>query len=521
MANYAGSTTSLWLAEVRPLELEPLAEDVIADACVVGAGIAGITAAYLLARDGLSVVVLDDGPVGGGMTCRTSAHLCDALDDRYHELERLHGGDGARLAAASHGAAIDRIGRLVVEEAIDCDFERVDGYLFAAEEHGPEELGREFEAASRAGLEVALVDRSPFEHWSGPALRFPRQGQFHPLRYLAGLTRACLARGGRIYTGSHAARFQGGSDARVATSDGHMVRTRSIVVATNSPVNDRVAMHTKQHAYVTYVVALRVPRDSVPRALAWDTCDPYHYVRLHRPADDPEHDVLLVGGADHRTGQSNDGALRLIQLERWARERFPVAGLVLEGWSGQILEPVDSLGYAGRNPMDEVNVYLVTGDSGNGLTHGTLGAMIVADLVAGRANPWAELYDPARKRLRAATDYVRENVNVAGQYADWVTGGDVASPDQIPPGEGAVIRRGATKVACWRRPDGACVERSAICPHLRGVLAWNSLEKTWDCPAHGSRFAADGTVLQGPANSDMSEAPAEKPRKRAKERSGG
>jgi Rieske Fe-S protein len=277
-----------------------------------------------------------------------------------------------------------------------------------------------------------------------------------------------------------------------------------VVVATNVPVNDRVAIHTKQAPYMTYVIGARVPRGAVPRVLAWDTGDPYHYVRV---AGLDEDDVLIVGGEDHKSGQADDAGQRHERLESWTRSRFPMAGEVAFRWSGQVMEPVDYLSFTGRNPMDADNVYIHTGDSGMGLTHGTIAGMLLSDLIRGRDNPWARLYDPSRKPVGAARDYAAENLNVARQYADWLTPGEVASADEIARESGAIMRRGLDKIAVCRDAQGALHERSAVCPHLGCIVHWNDAAKTWDCPCHGSRFDCDGHLLNGPANRDL--APAE------------
>src|SRR5215213_399106 len=283
MKDDSGETTSAWWAAGGTPRFQPLVADARADVCVVGAGIAGLTTAYLLAREGKSVVVLDDGPVAGGETARTTAHLVNALDDRYYELERLHGARGARLAAESHTAAVDQIEEIVEREGIDCDFRRLDGYLCVGPGQSTEQLGEELRAAHRCGLtEVKYVERLPYEPYDfGAALHFPYQGQFHILKYMGGLARAFTRLGGRIHTRTHADKIEGGDDgARVTTSEGHVVGSSAVVVATNTPVNDVVSIHTKQAPYRTYVVGARVPKGSVPRALLWDTEDPYHYVRL-------------------------------------------------------------------------------------------------------------------------------------------------------------------------------------------------------------------------------------------------
>ena len=493
------STTSVWLSTAQVPSYSPLTSDTSADVCVVGGGIAGLTVAYLLAQVGKSVVVVEDGAIGSGMTGVTTAHLVNALDDRYFELERFHGERGSRLAAESHTAAIDRIESIVARERIACDFARLDGYLFCAPEHDEAYLDRELAAIHRSGLHnVAKIGRTPLSFDTGPCLRFPSQAQFHPVKYLSGLAEAIERGGGRIYAGTHATQITGGSAASVSTTGG-TVKAGSIVVATNVPVNDLVVVHTKQAPYMTYVIGAQLPRDAVPLALFWDTGDPYHYVRVQQGVDS-DHDLLIVGGEDHKSGQADDIEERHPRLEAWARERFPSMGDVVYRWGGQVMEPVDGLAFIGHNPMDHENVYMVTGDSGNGLTHGTIAGILLTDLILKRHNPWEALYDPGRITLRAAGEFAKEAVNTAAQYADWVTAGDVASPDEIAKDSGAVIRRGAAKVAIYRDATGELHERSAVCPHLGCIVAWNPAEKTWDCPCHGSRFDKFGVVINGPAN---------------------
>jgi len=495
-----GTTTSVWMATkiaARP----SLTEDITADVCVVGAGIAGLTTAYLLAREGQSVVVLDDGPIASGETSRTTAHLVNALDDRYFEIEDMHGEKGARLAAESHTAAIDRIESIIAKENIDCDFERLDGYLFVPPGDSTDVLDKELKAAHRAGLtEVERVERAPLDGFdTGACLRFPRQAQFHPLKYLDTLAQAIEANGGRIFNKSHAKEFKDGAPGQVVTDKGHVVSAGAIVVATNTPVNDWVAIHTKQAAYRTFVIGLRVSKGSVIKALYWDTPDPYHYVRLQ---DAGEYEVLIVGGEDHKTGQADDADERFAKLEAWARDRFAAAKEVAFRWSGQIMEPIDGLAFIGRNPGDK-NIYVVTGDSGNGMTHGTIAGILLTDFIQGRENEWATLYDPSRVSLKAAAEFAKENLNVAAQYRDYATGGDVDAVSEIASDTGALMRDGLKKLAVYRDSHGKLHKCSAVCPHLGCIVDWNSTEKTWDCPCHGSRFDPYGKILNGPAIADL------------------
>jgi glycine/D-amino acid oxidase-like deaminating enzyme/nitrite reductase/ring-hydroxylating ferredoxin subunit len=503
MAESSGTRESIWLETAASPQRPTLSTNANADVCIVGAGISGLSTAYLLARGGNSVIVLDDGTIGSGETGRTTAHVVNVLDDRYGEIERLHGQEGSRRAAESHTKAIDQIEAIVNEEQIDCDFSRLDGYLFVPPGDDPSLLDEELTASRRAGLqEVTKVARAPLPSFdTGPCLRFPRQAQFHPLKYLAGLATAIEARGGRIFTATHASEIKGGKVATIKTPKG-IVTAKAVVVATNTPVNNTVAVHTKQAAYRTYVVAMRLADGSVPRALYWDTPDPYHYVRLVSWIENE--DLLLVGGEDHKTGQQDDAQERFRRLIVWARDRFPVLrSEPIYSWSGQIMEPNDGMGFIGRNPLDASNVYVATGDSGNGITHGTIAGILLTDLILGNQNPWEELYDPSRISLRAASEFAKENVNFAVQYTDLLSGSEIESSDRLAPDSGAVLRRGLKKIAAYRDPNGQVHEFSAICPHLGCVVHWNSTEKTWDCPCHGSRFAAQGEVLNGPANSGL------------------
>ena len=343
---------TVWKATAPLLQFPPLAGDAEADVCVLGAGIAGMSVAYLLAKAGKRVIVLDDNAVGGGETGQTTAHLSSALDDRYSVIERMHGEDGARLAYESHQAAIERIGQIAADEGIDCDYERLDGYLFLSPHDTTDLLDRERDAAHRAGfVDVERLARAPISTFdTGPCLRFPRQGRFHPLKYLEGLARAIQRDGGRIHTGTHATDVKGGSPARVKVREGHTVTARAVVVATNTPFNDRVAIHTKQAPYRTFVIGAIVPSGSVPDALYWDTLEMYHYVRLQRNYEgDGAGDLLIVGGEDHKTGHADDAEDRYRRLEAWTRARFPVERVEFR-WSGQVMEPVDAMAFIGRNP---------------------------------------------------------------------------------------------------------------------------------------------------------------------------
>lgn len=482
---------------------ERLRGEVRTEICVIGAGIAGLSVAYLLAKAGRRVVVLEQGAVASGESGRTTAHLTCALDAGYAALERLHGVEGARLAAQSHEVAIKRIHAIAADEGIACGLETVDGYLFAGPGADAAPLDEELAAGLRAGLggleRLDAPPSAPFE--LGPCLRFPRQAQLDPARYLSGLAAAFERRGGRIFTDARAVSLDGAGRDRVTTSSGARVAAAAVVVATNSPFTDLVMLQVKQTAYRTYALAAEIPAGAVTKALYWGLEAPYHYVRVLSPREGPE--LLMVGGEDHLTGRDGATAERYARLEKWMRARFPSAGKVVSRWSGQVLEPVDGLAMIGRDPLNGPNVYVATGHSGNGMTYGMIAGMLLSDLILGRRNDWAALYEPARLTPGAAPGYAQRALDASLQYADWALRADAASVRDVRRGCGAVVRCGLGPDAVYRDAKGAVTKLSPVCRHLGGMVRWNAAEASWDCPVHGARYAADGRELNGPAAADL------------------
>ncbi|HEV7558851.1 MAG TPA: FAD-dependent oxidoreductase [Kofleriaceae bacterium] len=493
MSRTSGATESIWRTAdvtslITPLELD----DVVVDACIVGAGIAGLSTARALARAGKNVVVLDLAPVAHGQTERTSAHLASALDDRFYLLSKHFGKQGARLAAASHAAAVDEIERLVRELDIACDFRRVDGYLWG----DARVLERELGAASEAGLRVEAVSRTPLPFDTGQALRFADQAEFEPVAYCAAIARDLVAAGGRIHR-AHVLMVEDGDPCIVELEGGGRLLATDVIDATGMGITSRYQLPLRCAAYRSYVIAFRA--SSIPHALYWDTEDPYHYLRV---AASPDGEVLLVGGSDHRVGQG-DPEQAWSTLECWARERMPQLGEIVTRWSGQVLEPSDALAFIGRLP-DQSHVYIVAGDSGNGLTHGVIASLLLPALIAGQSHPWAELYAPDRSRAHGIGTLVYEAMRSNLPFRDWISPADISSVDELANNTGGTLRKGLHLIAAYRDDHGRChVDRSARCPHMHGVVRWNDAEKSWDCPVHGSRFDGRGRVLNGPSAHDL------------------
>ena len=471
------------------------------DVCIIGAGIAGLSAAYHLTKSGKRVAVLEDGAVAGGQTIRTTGHLTNTLDDRYFNIESYFGMEGSQLAAESHQGAIEFVASLVKKYDIHCHFKYLDAYLFVPPGESLKVLEQELEAVHRAGIKDAeWVERAPISSFdTGRCLRFPGQAQFSPLPFIRKLCDLIIDQGGKIFCHVHATDIQEKDHSyHVETETGNHIECKHVIIATNSTIDSTFFPHLKQAPYRTYVIGGKIPRGIVTPGLYYDTPDPYHYIRIDHI--DEKHDMLIVGGEDHRTGEEPDIEKIYHRLEKWTQHRFPDLKKIEYRWSGQVIEPIDSLAFIGRLKKE---IYLVTGDSGNGLTHGLLGGMLLNDLIHQRKNRWEDLYNPHRKTLKATGEFLHENINSFAQYKDWLSPG--GSHSHIPKNCGVVIRKGLKKCAVYRDLNGDIHEMSAVCPHLKAIVRWNESEHCWECPAHGSRFAADGKVIQGPANCDLSQ----------------
>jgi glycine/D-amino acid oxidase-like deaminating enzyme len=407
----ADTGAPVWLSQADSAPMHRLDKDVDAAVCVIGAGVSGLSVAYELACRGTSVVVLEAGMIGGGQTCRTTAHLVTALDERYFLLHEMLGAEAAGLAAKGHHAAIDRVQEIVRQERIDCGFARLDGVLVVPPERASiadELLGCEAAACTRFGVAVERFPEIPqlcpsFALPYGPCLVFPGQAQVHPLRYLDGLARAVTGRGGRVFTDTRVSSCVADGAVRVSTTNGHTINAGSVVIATQSPIGDSRCVQMRMSRVRSYVVAMRL--DSAIRLpnLLWDgywTDDtPYHYVRTASAEDDGSHDLLIVGGEDHAAGEGQDSADRYRRLESWARERYIGLGPVTHRWYGEIMEPDDELAFIGHHPSHDGNVYIITGDSGNGMTYAAIAGLMLPDMIAGRPHPWEALYSPSRRRF--------------------------------------------------------------------------------------------------------------------------
>jgi glycine/D-amino acid oxidase-like deaminating enzyme/nitrite reductase/ring-hydroxylating ferredoxin subunit len=492
MPNYANS---VWTDDTDTAPRHPrLAGKLRVDVAIVGAGITGVTAAVLLKRAGKTVAIVEGLRVGKGETGKTTAHLTSILDERYHSLSDKFEPGGARAVHESQRAAIERIERFVHELAIDCELERLPGYLFTERADGVDAIEKEAAACRELGIPAALTSSVPLPFPVARALRFEDQGQFHPRKYLLALAATVPGAGSEIYEDSQVLEVEEGEPCRVITADGEVMADH-VLVAAHVPITNRIFLHTKIAAYRSYVVGALLEGVG-PAGLFWDTEDPYHYIRTHRLTEGGH--VLIVGGEDHKVGQEPDTSAPFVRLEQYLRQRF--GHLPIEcRWSGQIIEPVDGLPYIGRNALSS-RIHVATGYAGQGMTSGTLAAMILSDQVQGWKNPYSELYDATRiKPIAGAREFVRENVDFPAHLLRDRLQRDDHPAASLPVGEGAVLTIEGDRLAVYRNHAGELSAVSPVCTHLGCLVNWNTTEKSWDCPCHGSRFDPHGRVLNGPA----------------------
>lgn len=495
-------TTPFWATNVEAPRFPALTTDLAVDVLVIGGGITGMTAAYLLTRAGRRVALIEREKIGSGQTGHTTAHITCVTDTRLGELVRKFGRNHAQAAWDAGLFAMNQIEEHVQEEGIDCELRRIPGYLFAAEEATSEErerLREEAALAAELGFDALYVDSAPVMR--RPAIRFANQLKFHPLKYLTGLAQRVQGGGGQIFEETAAGEFS--ESTRSVRANGCNISFEQVLLTTHVPLQggtglaSATLLQTKLAAYSTYAIGARLPSGILPEALFWDTADPYRYLRVDRREG---HDYAVLGGKDHKTGQETDTEERFAELETILRGISPES-VVDRRWSGQVIEPTDGLPYIGQTAEGQ---FVATGFGGNGMTFGTVGAFIIRDAILGLTNPWRELFSVDRKKLNALWDYLKENKDFPYYLVKQrLSSAEGMSIEEVGRDQGKILRLDGKKVAVYRDAAGQVTMLSPVCTHMGCIVAWNAAEKTWDCPCHGSRFHRTGEVSAGPAEEGL------------------
>lgn len=500
MRHLSQNNPSFWIGSTSDTNYPSVTSDASVDVAIVGGGIAGITAAYLLKQEGCSVAVVEADRIVRGVTGYTTAKISSSQGIIYTSLAKKFGEAGARTYGASNEAALAKIAGLVETLGIDCDFERQDNYVYTESDSEVDSIREEAELAARLGLPSEFVSESPLPFPIKGAVRFTNQAQFHPRKYLLALAERVEGGGGFIFENSKALDVEEGEPCRVITERGTITAT-DVIVATNMPFLDRGLFFTKVHPMRSYAVAGYVSEGAAaPEGMHINVESPTRSIRLLRDGD---RTLLQLGGEGHKVGQEPDTEGCYQRLEADARARFGLKSIDYR-WSTQDCVSVDEVPYIGRYTRMSDHLFTATGFRKWGMTNGTLSAMLLTDRILGRDNEWADFYDSKRLDVaQSASEFVKENVNVAQH---WV-GDRISTPgdplEQVPPGEGTVIRKEGRPVAVYKDADGTCRGLSAVCTHLACIVHWNTAEKSWDCPCHGSRFDLEGQVIQGPATKPL------------------
>jgi glycine/D-amino acid oxidase-like deaminating enzyme/nitrite reductase/ring-hydroxylating ferredoxin subunit len=479
-----------------------LRDDQEFDVVVIGGGLTGLSTAYFLKLAGKTVGLVERNRLGSGDTGHTTAHLTYVTDFRLCDLAANFGREAAHLVWEGGAAAMSTIESIVDAESIDCDFQRIPGFLLAPLRTSPPDdhhLLADYELARDLGFHAAFHDRVPL--FNRPGIRFSNQAKFHPLKYLAGLAQAIDGEGCAIFEQSEVSEV---IDQPLAVRiGGRTVRCQHLVIATHVPLMGKMSLvpatlfQSKLASYSTYAVQAQIAEGRASQASFWDTSDPYYYLRVDSGEDG---DSVIFGGQDHKTGQETDAREHYQRLTDTLREYLPDAKVDRQ-WSGQVIETSDGLPYIGATADRQ---FVATGFAGNGMTFGTLAGMIICDRILGNENPWQDLFDVNRKKLRGSWNYLQENFDYPYYLVkDLFARPDAKSTRDVKRGEGKILKSDGQWLACSRDERGKARLVSATCTHMGCLVHWNDAERTWDCPCHGSRFYPDGKVLAGPAESPL------------------
>ena len=497
-------TSSYWIDTAGLPEHPKLTRSVDVDVAVVGGGITGITAAYLAKKAGKTVALVERATCASIDTGHTTAHLTAVTDLRLKDLARIFNRDAARATWDAGAAAIDQIVTLIRREDIACDLHWMPGYLHAPlrdpDRRRIDELEEEAKIAAELGINAELVGSVPF--FKVPGVKFSHQAVFHPRKYLRALLRVIDGGGSYVFENTSVDEI---SAAPLTLKSGrHAIKAQYLILATHTPLQgitgtmSALLFQTKLALYTSYVVAGKLPKGILPKACFWDNADPYDYLRIE-PHDD--HDYVIFGGEDHKTGEVKDTEAPFGRLEQRLRSYLPEI-VIDRRWSGQVIATNDGLPFIGETAPQQ---FAATGFAGNGMTFGTLGAMMAIDKLLGKTNPWSDLFDVHRKKLLGGTwTYITENSDYPYYLVrDWAARGEGDSTGELARGEGTILNLNGRKVAAYRDDKGTVTLCSPVCTHLKCIVAWNPAEKTWDCPCHGSRFGPTGDVIAGPAESPL------------------
>lgn len=478
---------SVWFSENENTEFPRLTEKIIADVAIVGGGLAGIFSAYLLAKAGKKVVLVEKDRIGSGQTRFTTAFITYVVDAKLSKMVERFGEENAKLVWDAGRTAIAEIEGIISQEKIDCDFLRCNAYVYAFKQEDAGILKKEAGLGQKLGFDVSFKNDGKLDFENLGYLEITKQAKFHPLKFLYQLTKKAKEAGVLIFENTEALDVEGTSPVRIKCESG-IIEAEFAVVDTYNPTVAGLATPGKLISYQSYAMSFLIDKTVFKEAIYWDTEKPYSYFRLDAFE---KFDRLILGGRDHLTGQDPNPVKHFDELEEYFKKIFKHVNYKVEAsWSGEILESSDGIPYIGQSPHNPF-VLVSTGFSGNGMTYAPLSAILNRDIIMGRTNKYKELFDPERIGIKESAK------NGPFSQAPKISGKEISS------NSGKIVEINGKKVAIYKDEDGKLHKLSPICTHLGCTVGWNDKEKTWDCPCHGSRYTKDGSVLNGPAKKPL------------------
>lgn len=497
MVTLPGKPASFWIDSTSEPNFSTFVDNLLVDVVVVGAGIAGLTAATLLKKSGKTVAVIESRQVAIGVSGHTTAKVTSLHQLKYAELIKEFGEAKAQLYADSNQAAIEQVAKLVKDEQIDCDFSRQSSYTFSEKPENVEKIEAEVAAAIKLGLPASLVKDTPLPFPITGAVRFDNQAQFHPRKYLLHLAKNIPGNGSYLFDATKVESVDEGTPCQVKTTRG-VVKAQDVIVTTNLPILDQGLFFAKAYPKRSYIVGAPIEPSQAPEGMFIGCDENYRSIRT-TPHEDGL--LLLIGGEGHKTASVSDTEERYLRLEEYARSRFGVN--VKYRWSTQDMVSFDKLPYIGKLTPFNNHIYVATGFSLWGMSNGTMSGMLLSEMILGIKNPWLEIYDSTRATPFVSETSLKENMDVGKHWVGDRLKGLTSSLSGVANGEGQLVTVDGKKVAAYRDEQGTVHAVSAVCTHLGCIVDWNKAEKSWDCPCHGARFTYDGEVIHGPAIADL------------------
>ncbi len=493
-----GTNKSLWQsvqmsASVNANSAKPY------DVIIAGAGITGITAAYLLQKAGRNCLIIEAENIGFGTSGGTTAHINTFYDAQYDQVISSFGEDKAQLLAHTGPEVIQQIKNIIDELQIDCGFDHRDAYVFSLDQDQTKQLEKMFEATAKVGIPIERVSENPFPIPCDAIVKIGGQAQFHPTKYIKAVSEAFIQHGGTILTGEKVTEVSEKDDQVTIKTTNSEYQANDFMWATHVVPNIN-RMNFLAAPYRSYVLAFTLKSGNYPQAQGSDMCEPYHYYRTQE-IDGQQY--VIAGGEDHKTGHEDDPASCLTRLENYVSQYFDIDEIT-NRWSSQFYTPVDGLPFIGKEPGKD-HIYWATGYDGNGMTFGTLSAMIISDLILQKENKYEDLFDPSRFNVVAGfKDTLKENADaVFHLITDKFTAEKIESLSDIKNDEGKTVSFEGKTMSIYRDPEGQLHAVTSACTHMGGNVDWNNTEKSWDCPCHGARFDIQGKLLNGPATKDL------------------